>query len=235
MSDHRRPKRSNIDIVFSQGVVPVTKKAKTDTCSRRLPPKIRSLYNQANYCYDVVASADPDLRVRLWCFGCQKYMDLPQHKRDKKARSSYKHKTMKCLQIWLKDDVALVDQKLINWKQSFDDNVLQNAHLFIDVPIEKLQLLVASLETAVESTRMMAATSETEEMPPSGTNPHDTNEMPASEMTPAIEIVTVVDNDLDPATEHIPLQEEVHNGDANPPRQVSFNQHNFTSNNRKLT
>jgi hypothetical protein len=66
MSDHRRPKRSNIDIVFSQGVVPVTKKAKTDTCSRRLPPKIRSLYNQANYCYDVVASADPDLRVYVF-------------------------------------------------------------------------------------------------------------------------------------------------------------------------
>jgi hypothetical protein len=82
-------------------------------------------------------------------------MDLPQHKCDKTSRSSYEHKTKKCLQIWLKDEeVALVDQKLSNWKQSFDDYVLQNAPLIIEIPIEKLQLLVGRLETALEGTSM---------------------------------------------------------------------------------
>jgi Txe/YoeB family toxin of Txe-Axe toxin-antitoxin module len=129
MSADRRPKRSKINVLFSQVVAPVAKRSKTDTCSRSLPPKIRSLYknqanfcydvvptadpakrsktgtcsrrlppkirllyNEANFCYDVVPTADPDLRGRLWCYGCQKYMDLPQHKRDKKPRSSYKEK-----------------------------------------------------------------------------------------------------------------------------------------------
>jgi hypothetical protein len=51
----------------------------------------------------------------------------------------------------------------------------------------------------------------------------------------AIEIVTVVGNGLDPATKHIPLQEEVQKRDPKTPRQVLFNQLNFSSNNRKFT
>jgi hypothetical protein len=201
MSGARRPKRSKIDITFSQVVAPVAKRSKIDTCSRRLPPKIRSLYNHANFCYDVVPTADPDVTGRLWCSGCQKYMDLPQHKRNKKPRSSYKHFTMKCLQIWLKEKDELCDQKSINWRQSFDDYVLQNAPLIIEIPIEKLQLLVGSAETAgLEGTSMAAHPSETEAMPPCETNPRDTTEMPASETTPTmeVEVVTVVDNETTP-------------------------------------
>jgi len=154
-------------------------------------------------------------------------MDLSQHKHDKKPRSSYKDKTMKCLQIWLKDEVALVNQKLINWKHSFDDYVLPNAPLIIDIPIEKLQLLVASIEIALEGTSM-ATGSEAEEMPCSKTNPCDTNTMLASE---AMEVVTVVDNDLATGTENIPLQEEVQNGTAKTSQQILYKQHNFTSSN----
>ncbi len=51
MSADRLPNRAKIDIVFSQVVTPVAKKLKlkTDACSRRLPQKVRSLYNQAYF------------------------------------------------------------------------------------------------------------------------------------------------------------------------------------------
>jgi hypothetical protein len=63
-------------------------------------------------------------------------MDLPQHKCEKKPRSFYKDKAIKCLQIWLKDKVALVNQKLINWKQSVHgDYILQNAPLIIETVV----------------------------------------------------------------------------------------------------
>jgi hypothetical protein len=66
--------------------------------------------------------------------------------------------------------------------------------LIIKIPIEKLQLLVGSVKTALEGISMATFLSETEEMPPSKTDPHDTTEISASETTPAMEIVTVVDN-----------------------------------------
>lgn len=100
----------------------------------RLPPTVRSFLANADYCYEVVATADDDTKRKYWCAGCQYYWSLPEKKRLKKARADIKTKKYLCPQIWKKD----TNNKQ---QQMFKENVLlyiQENVSVVDIPTEAL-------------------------------------------------------------------------------------------------